>query len=50
MEPFAQVVETLWGESVVVPLPGKLSLEKAARSKGLAGLDYLVRISVSTRG
>jgi len=39
VEPFAQVVEPLGGESVVVVLPGELGLEVAARGEGLASLD-----------
>ena len=39
MEPLAEVVETLGGQGVVVPLPGELSLDIAARSQRLAGLD-----------
>ena len=41
MKPFAQVVETLGGEGVVVPLPGELGLEEAFRGQGLAGFDDL---------
>lgn len=39
VEPLAQVVETLWGEGVVVVLPGELGLEVAAGGQRLAGLD-----------
>lgn len=42
VEPFAEVVETLGGEGVVVPLPGELGLEVAARGKRLASLDDLL--------
>ena len=42
VQPFAQVVETLGREGVVVPLPGELRLEVAARGEGLAGFDDLV--------
>ena len=41
MEPLAEVVEPFGGESVVVPLPGKLSFEVATGGEGLAGFDYL---------
>lgn len=30
MKPLSEVVEALWGESVVVPLPRELGLEVAA--------------------
>jgi len=39
VKPFAQVVEALGGESVVVVLPGELGLEVAAGGEGLASLD-----------
>lgn len=39
MEPLAEIVETLWGESVVVVLPRELGLDKSTGSKGLASLD-----------
>ncbi len=41
MKPFAEVIETLGSESVVVVLPRELSLEVAARGEGLAGFDHL---------
>lgn len=41
VEPLAEVVETLGGEGVVVPLPGELGLEVAAGGQGLASLDDL---------
>ena len=41
VKPFAQVVETLRSEGVVVPLPGELGLEIVAGGKGLARLDDL---------
>jgi hypothetical protein len=41
VEPLAEVVEALWGEGVVVPLPRELGLEVAARGQGLAGLGDL---------
>jgi len=39
VKPFAQVVEALGGECVVIVLPGELGLEVAAGSEGLACLD-----------
>ena len=39
MEPLAQVVETLWGEGVVVVLPRELGLDVTTGGKRLAGLD-----------
>lgn len=42
MEPFAEVVETLGGEGVVVVLPGEAGLKVAARGERLAGLDHLL--------
>ena len=44
VEPFAEVVEALWGEGVVVPLPGELGLEVAAGGEGLAGFYHLCRM------
>jgi hypothetical protein len=41
MEPLAEVVETLRGEGVVVPLPGELGLEEATGCERLACLDDL---------
>ena len=41
VKPFAQVVEALGGQGVVVPLPGELGLEVAAGGEGLAGFDDL---------
>jgi hypothetical protein len=41
VQPLAEVVKTLGGEGVVVPLPGELGLEVAAGSQGLASLDDL---------
>jgi len=41
VEPLAEVVETLSGEGVVVPLPRELGLEVAAGGKRLASLDDL---------
>ena len=47
MEPFTEVVETLWGESVVVVLPGELSLDIAAGGERLAGLDDVEVLGVN---
>lgn len=41
VEPLAEVVKTLWGEGVVVPLPRELGLQVAARGERLASLDDL---------
>ena len=41
VKPFAEVVETLWGEGVVVPLPGELGFQVAAGGERLASLDDL---------
>lgn len=48
VKPFAKVVQTLGSESVVVVLPGELSLDVAAGSEGLAGLDdvEVLRVNV----
>lgn len=42
MEPFAEVVETLGSQGVVVVLPRELSLEVAAGGERLASLDDLI--------
>lgn len=47
MKPFAEVVETLGGESVVVVLPGELSLDVAAAGKRLASLDDVEVLSLN---
>lgn len=39
VKPFAEVVETLGGQGVVVVLPGELGLDVAAGGQGLASLD-----------
>ena len=39
VKPFAEVVETLRGQGVVVPLPGELGLDVAAGGERLARLD-----------
>jgi len=41
VQPFAEVVETLRGKGIVIPLPGELSLDVAAGVEGLEGLDYV---------
>ena len=49
VQPFAQVVETLGRQGVVVPLPGELRLEVAARGEGLARLDHVEVAGVDLR-
>jgi hypothetical protein len=39
VKPFAEVVQTLGGQGVVVPLPGELGLDIAAGVEGLESLD-----------
>jgi len=39
MKPLPEVVETSWGQGVVVILPGELSLDIAAGLEGLESLD-----------
>ena len=39
VQPLAEVVETLGGQGVVVPLPGELGLDIAAGGERLARLD-----------
>jgi len=41
VEPFPEVVETFRGQGVIIPLPGELGLDIAARVEGLEGLDYV---------
>jgi hypothetical protein len=48
VQPFTEVLEAFGGEGVVVVLPGKSSLEEAARGKRLASLDDLGTISSCT--
>ena len=43
VKPFAEVVETLGSEGVVVPLPRELSLEVAPGGERLAGFNDLQR-------
>ena len=47
VKPFAQIVETLGGEGIVVVLPGKLSLDVAAGGERLAGLDDVEVLGVN---
>lgn len=42
VKPFAEVVETLGGEGVVVVLPREAGLEVTAGGERLAGLDHLL--------
>jgi len=41
VKPLAEIVETLWSESVVIVLPRELGLEVAAGGQRLACLDDL---------
>ena len=41
VQPFAQVVKALGGESVVIVLPGELGLDVAAGGEGLQSFDDL---------
>ncbi len=41
VQPFAQVVEALGGEGIVVVLPGELGLDVATGGEGLQGFDDL---------
>jgi hypothetical protein len=50
VQPFTEVLETLWGEGVVVPLPGELGLDVAAGVEGLESLDDLVEWLVVVYG
>lgn len=45
MEPFAEVVETLGGQRVVIVLPREAGLDIAAGVEGLEGLDDLFVVS-----
>ena len=49
VEPFTEVVETLGGQGVVVPLPRELGLEVAAGGERLASLDDLWKNWLSDR-
>jgi hypothetical protein len=46
VQPLAEVVEALWGQGVVVPLPAELGLEEAARGERLASLDDIEVLGV----
>jgi hypothetical protein len=50
MKPLSEVVKSFWREGVVVPLPGELGFEVAARGQGLAGFDDLNNNTISTFG
>jgi hypothetical protein len=39
--PFTEILNALWGENVVVPLPRELSLDESLGSQALEGLDDL---------
>lgn len=41
MEPFTEIIKAFGSEGVVVPLPGELGLEVAARGEGLTRFDDL---------
>ena len=43
MEPLAEVVQSLRGQGVIIPLPRELGLEEATRGERLAGFDDLAR-------
>lgn len=47
VEPFAEVVETLWGEGVVVVLPRELGLDITTGGKGLESLDHVEVLGVN---
>ena len=46
VQPFAEVVQALRGEGVVVVLPGELGLDVAAGGERLAGLDHVEVLGV----
>jgi hypothetical protein len=46
VQPFAEVVQTLRGEGVVVVLPGELGLDITAGGERLAGLDHVEVLGV----
>jgi hypothetical protein len=50
VEPFAEVVETLGGEGVVVVLPRETGLDVSAGGQGLASLDdlFIQRMSIAS--
>jgi hypothetical protein len=47
VKPFTEVVETFWGEGVVVVLPRELSLNVATGGKGLASLNDVEVLGVN---
>lgn len=47
VEPLAEVIETLWGEGVVVVLPGELSLDISTGGEGLKSLDHVEVLGVN---
>jgi hypothetical protein len=47
MEPFTEVVESLGGQRVVVPLPGEPRLEVPSRGQRLAGFDDVEVLGVN---
>jgi hypothetical protein len=46
MKPLAEILKTLWGQSIVVVLPGELGLDIAAGGEGLASLDDIEVLGV----
>lgn len=49
VKPFAEVVQTLGREGVVIVLPGESSLQVASRGERLASLDHLNQLLVDCR-
>lgn len=49
VKPFAQVVETLWGQSVVKVLPRELSLDITTGAERLARLDDIEVLGIDVR-
>lgn len=47
MEPLAEVVQTLWGEGVVVVLPRELSLDIASGGERLASLHDIQVLGIN---
>jgi len=47
VEPLAEVVETLWGEGVVVVLPRELGLDITTGGEGLESLDHVEVLGVN---
>lgn len=50
MEPFAQIIETLRSQGVIVPLPRKLRLKVSTRGERLASFDNLMLRELLTDG